>query len=296
MTDYLQDYGLQKLPEFGGPSVTVEILRLDQIHPIVSGNKWFKLRYYLAEALQQGKTRIATFGGAYSNHIVAAAFAAQKSGLKSLGIIRGEAPDKPGKSLSDALSYGMELAFTSRDEFGQKQCLIERFTDADTYWIMEGGYGKPGARGASEILDFAGSGRFSHIICATGTGTMMAGLIKGAKQGQKVMGISVLKNHFSLESEVRALLEEPENHQDFAFIHGYHFGGYAKHPPELIRFMREVWHKWQVPTDIVYTSKLLFAVKKLTEASYFPPGSKLLLIHSGGLQGNRSLPSGTFDF
>ena len=296
MEEYLQNCTIQELHGFADNINKLAVLRLDLLHPVVSGNKWFKLRYYLEDALSLNKKMIATFGGAYSNHIVAAAFAAGKAQLLCTGYIRGDADAVPGPTLLQARSFGMNTVFVSRDAYRDKDKIIEKFNGPDTYWINEGGYGPLGAKGAATILDIPGTGQYSHILCATGSGTMMAGLVKAARPGQEIIGVSVLKNHLSLETEVRALLDGSENSKPFSFIHGYHFGGYARHPQPLMDFMKEAWERWQLPTDIVYTSKLLFAVKDLVNKSYFPPESKVLVIHSGGLQGNNSLPPNTLAF
>ncbi len=296
MKESLENCRIESLPGFSGDSVSVDILRLDLLHPVVSGNKWFKLRYYLEEAQALQKKRIASFGGAYSNHIVAAAFAAKRAGFDFTGFIRGDESSQLSPTLLQATDLGMTIEWVSRDAYRNKAVIMKTFDDPDIYWIPEGGYGKTGAKGAATILDLPGTDIYTHILCATGTGTMMAGLIKAAKADQDVIGVSVLKNHLSLETEVRVLLEEPENQKRFSFVHGYHFGGYAKHPKALIDFMKLLWDQWQIPTDIVYTSKLLFAVKDLIEKDHFPKESKLLVIHSGGLQGNQSLPFNTLPF
>lgn len=296
MKESLENCRIQSLPGFSGNSISVDILRLDLLHPVVSGNKWFKLRYYLEEAQLLQKKRLASFGGAYSNHIAAAAFAAKQAGLEFTGFIRGDENSELNPTLLQAKSWGMNIQWVDRQSYRDKVTIMKKFDTPDIYWIPEGGYGKTGAKGAATILDLPGTDSYSHIICATGTGTMMAGLIKAAKEDQEVIGVSVLKNHVSLEREVRDLLEKSDDQKRFRFIHGYHFGGYAKHPKALIDFMKTVWDKWQIPTDIVYTSKLLFAVNDLIEKDHFPKESNLLVIHSGGLQGNRSLPLNTLPF
>jgi 1-aminocyclopropane-1-carboxylate deaminase len=287
---------IQQVNSLSAMGIHTDILRLDELHPVVSGNKWFKLNYYIKDALAKGKDTIATFGGAYSNHIVAAAYAAREAGLKSIGYIRGEASAfQP--TLEEAAGYGMELRFVDRDSFKQKRRLIQEQHQPGWYWIMEGGYGPIGAKGAADILRMADCSLYSHILCAVGTGTMMAGLIKaaGSGPGQQIIGIPVLR-HPAIEKEVTDLLTKSEKTKPFLFLHDYHFGGYAKHPQELIRFMNLTWETDQIPTDIVYTAKLLFAAQDLVSTSYFRPGSRLLLVHSGGLQGNRSLPPGTLTF
>jgi 1-aminocyclopropane-1-carboxylate deaminase len=296
MRESLQNTRLEPLPGFSNAAIEVSILRLDLLHPVVSGNKWFKLQYYLKEALASGKTTIASFGGAYSNHIVATAYAAKQAGLKSIGYIRGEMNTKLTPTLRDANEYGMQLVFTDRGSYRDKDTIMQQNAQPAVYWIMEGGYGIPGANGAAGILNAAETRDYTDIICAVGTGTMMAGLIKAAETGQRVTGISVLKNHFELENDVRALLTNAEKERPFTILHDYHFGGYAKYNGDLLGFMNQTWQSTGVPTDIVYTAKLLFAARDLLEKGYFVPGSRLLIIHSGGLQGNRSLPQGTLDF
>jgi len=276
-------------------SIVAHVLRLDKIHAIVSGNKWFKLKYYLEEAKQQGHDTIATFGGAWSNHIVAAAFAARVYGFKSIGIIRGEQPQQPSNMLVNAAAFGMQLQFVTRAAYNDKQSLKK--DDGHVYWINEGGYGHPGARGAGEITQLVKDiEKYSHIICAVGTGTMFAGLVNSAKPMQEVIGISVLKNNFSVEDEVRALLDDKAGTKRFTILHGFHFGGYAKHPPQLIEFMQATWQSTGLPTDIVYTAKTFYALQQLIMAGRIPAGSNVLMIHSGGLQGNDSLQKGVLPF
>jgi 1-aminocyclopropane-1-carboxylate deaminase len=277
-------------------NIQCDVLRLDQLHAVVSGNKWFKLRYYLADAIKKEKKRIITFGGAYSNHIVATAFACKEAGLKSRGIIRGEKPLQISGSLQEAMDYGMEIIYVSREGYKNKENILRQFSLEDDYWVNEGGYGIEGMWGAKDILTTADTSSYTHIICACGTGTTLAGLVEAALPHQNCIGINVLKGHVNLKHDVMELL--PAEHQDKSFevFHDYHFGGYAKHPKELIDFMNELWNEEKLPTDIVYTSKLVFGVRDLIEGNYFTDKDKLLIIHSGGLQGNRSLPAGTLNF
>ena len=276
-------------------NISLDVLRLDQIHPVISGNKWFKLKYYLAEAQQTGYNTLATFGGAYSNHIIAVAFACHALGLKSMGIIRGEQPAKPSQTLLYAAEYGMQLQFVSRDEFKNKQAIQQQYNNV--YWVNEGGYGSPGAKGAGEILSLVPNvEKYTHIVCAVGTGTMLAGIINSAQQHQKVTGISVLKNNFSIIDEVIALLNDKTAVSRFEILHGYHFGGYARHPAELIDFMRQTWNTAALPTDIVYTAKTLHAIYQLMANGAIAAGSRVLMVHSGGLQGNTSLQKGLLPF
>ncbi|HWB25485.1 MAG TPA: pyridoxal-phosphate dependent enzyme [Chitinophagaceae bacterium] len=276
-------------------AITLNVLRLDKIHPIVSGNKWFKLKYYLEEAKQTGFKTVATFGGAYSNHIIAAAFACKASGFSSIGIIRGERPPVLSSTLQYAAGYGMQLQFVSRQSFNNKENIKSQFPGV--YWIDEGGYGLQGMCGAGEIMQLVDDAeKYSHIVCAVGTGTMFAGIVRSAAAGQRVIGVSVLKNNFSIFNEVQALLDKQIIKADFDIVHGYHFGGYAKHPPALIDFMHLVWNTVNLPTDIVYTAKTLYAIQQLALQNTIPVGNRVLMIHSGGLQGNTSLQKGVLPF
>ncbi len=295
MPESLQNIKNQRLTNFYPGVIPVDLLRLDLFHPVISGNKWFKLRYHLEELKNNHQTAIATFGGAWSNHIVATAYAAKEAAVPSLGLIRGDETPNLSPSLQDAREYGMELIFVNRGDYRNKEALIQKWDQPGTHWIMEGGYGALGARGAGGILDIIDTTGYTHIVCAVGTGTMMAGLINHAAPGQQVTGIAVLKNNTGLENDIRNLLNDPANHH-FSLHHPYHFGGYAKQTEALFDFMKECWSTQLIPTDIVYTSKLLFGARDLLLNNYFPKESKLLIIHSGGLQGNRSLHPGKLPF
>jgi len=277
---------------------TVDVLRLDLIHPVISGNKWFKLKEYLKEAKALNKKIILTFGGAYSNHIVATAAAAKQSRFKSIGIIRGEKPTTISHTLQNASSYGMELYFISRTEYRNKTIpteISQQYKEEDIYVINEGGYGKKGVEGAKDILQQIDTSPYTHIIDSVGTGTTISGLIEGSAEYQTIIGISSLKNNYSLQQGIENLVSA-ENMKKFSLIHDYHFGGYSKYSKQLIDFMNEWYQLTAIPSDFVYTAKLFFAVQDLVQKNYFPQGSKLLIVHSGGLQGNQSLPKGTLIF
>jgi 1-aminocyclopropane-1-carboxylate deaminase len=293
------------LPEFSVKNIEVSVLRLDKIHPVISGNKWFKLRYYLEEAKELHKKKIVTFGGAWSNHILATAAACQLYGLQATGMIRGDEATDLSPTLKRARAMGMRLIFLSREEYRLKK-IPDEINNTDHYFISEGGYGSPGAAGAATISEYMGKENYSHICCATGTGTMLAGLTLSGSEQNNFLGISVMKNNFELKAQVRSLL--PANKMNFDIVHDYHFGGYARyaqltessgHPedkPGLIQFMNEFYRLTSIPTDFVYTGKLFYAITDLIARDYFPTGSRLLLIHSGGLQGNDSLSKGTLIF
>ncbi len=270
--------------------VALYVLRTDTLHPVVSGNKWFKLKYYVQDALDKGYRKMATFGGCFSNHIVATAFATQQAGLQATGIIRGEEHSLLNShTLQQAKEYGMNFYFTSRETFKNKDELKETFSDC--YIVNEGGYGVLGAKGASEMLtNIPDYGSFDYIMMATGTGTTMAGIINAASIHQNVIGISVMKNNYSLEREMTSLLTGISLQKKFKLLHDYHFGGYAKNSDELISFMNGFYTETGIPTDFVYTGKAVFALKELIDNDIIPKYSKILFIHTGGLQGNCTLP------
>jgi 1-aminocyclopropane-1-carboxylate deaminase len=278
--------------------VGVEVLRLDLVHPVVSGNKWFKLKGYLADAEQQGRKVLLTFGGAFSNHIAATAAACKETGLQCIGIIRGERAPTLSHTLQLAEEEGMDLYFTSREAYKTKQipsAVWDKYKQEEVYVINEGGYGIKGREGAGSILDHCPLERYSHIVAACGTGTTLAGLVTAAGNGQSVFGIPVLKNYTAMEEEINALLPA-HFHSRYTLFHQYHFGGYAKHSPALIEFMNSWYRQTGIPSDFVYTGKLFFAVDDLVRQGFFPRRRRVLVVHSGGLQGNDSLPKGTLIF
>jgi 1-aminocyclopropane-1-carboxylate deaminase len=279
--------------------ISWDVFRLDLIHPIVSGNKFFKLRFYLGNAIASGRKGILTFGGAYSNHILATAFAGKKAGLSTIGIIRGEEPVEWSPTLLEAQQYGMKVIFTERGKYRELSSQPEstfRAEFPDHLVVPEGGFGKTGMLGAAEIQGMIPENQYDWIICACGTGTMMAGLLQAAQPGHKVLGIPVLKNHREMEADIRQLLGEEKKNTAIQLDHSFHFGGYSKKTDELIIYMNTFYQRTGIPTDFVYTGKLMFAVQALLDKGFFPSGSRILTIHSGGLQGNRSLKKGILDF
>lgn len=276
--------------------IALHVLRLDKIHPVVSGNKWFKLKYYLQDALHQGFSTLLTFGGAYSNHIAATAYAAQEVGCNAIGIIRGEEPKQWSHTLLEASGLGMQFTFVSRGQYNKLKrntstALLEK-QFGRVYIIPEGGYGTPGIQGAAEILQTASTQSYTHIVSAVGTGTTIAGILQQSSEQQEVIGISTMKNNVSLSDEIRSLVNAPLPSR-FRLIHDYHFGGYARHTPALFTFMNLFYQLTQIPLDFVYTAKMMYGIANLAEKDYFPPNSRVLAVHSGGLQGNGSLPAGT---
>jgi 1-aminocyclopropane-1-carboxylate deaminase len=279
--------------------IQLSVLRLDAIHPVVSGNKLFKLTQYLDAVRKQDNRRIITFGGAYSNHLVATAYACSVENISCIGMVRGEKPEQLSHTLQSCMQYGMELQFLSRELYQLKQS-PEYLTQLKSQYpgatiIPEGGFGIDGAEGAAEIMEMIPKNT-THICCAIGTGTTFAGLLLKAKKHQQLIGIPVLKGMTDLEDRVRYLTSDRLNLHQVTFFTEYHFGGYAKKTPELIAFMNNTWSAFSLPTDFVYTAKMMYGVFDLTEQHFFPPGSNVLCVHTGGLQGNISLPKNTLTF
>ncbi|WP_411688137.1 1-aminocyclopropane-1-carboxylate deaminase/D-cysteine desulfhydrase [Acinetobacter indicus] len=263
----------------------ISIKRLDLIHPQISGNKFFKLKYNLLAARQQGFEKVLTFGGAYSNHIAATAFASHKFGFQSLGMIRGEElaqrPFNP--TLATAQKFGMQLEFISRNAYRQKdqpdflQHLQQQYPDF--YLIPEGGTNALAVQGCREILT-AEDAQFDLICCAVGTGGTFAGLIEASQQHQQLLGFSALKGDF-LTHEVAQLTTK----RNWRILDDYCCGGYAKTTPELIQFIQTFEQRYNIPLEQVYTGKMLRGIFDLIDQDKIGPDQKILLIHTGGLQG-----------
>lgn len=283
-----------QLPLPAGIKCFTDVLRIDKIHATVSGNKWFKLKYSIQEAMSLHKGTIVTAGGAYSNHLVAAAYACNKMQLKCIAVVRGEKPATLSPTLKDCRALGMQFHFTDRNSFTNSKKVFEQLNIPGSYFIEEGGSNELGVKGASEIIQLAGDD-YSHICCAVGTGTMMAGLQASAKPYQQVIGISALK--ITAGNSIEEFVDQSTGHKKNYTIHyDYHFGGYAKKTAALIDFMNSFYTQTNIPADFVYTAKLFYAITDLVSKGHFPPESRLLIIHSGGLQGNRSLPKNTLIF
>lgn len=276
-------------PAFDKAGVRVLIKREDLNHRFVSGNKWWKLKYNLEEALRLKHTTILTFGGAYSNHIYATAAAANELGLKSIGIIRGEETSPLNQTLSFASSQGMQLAFVSREVYQKKteesffNQLHERV--GNFYSIPEGGTNELAVKGVTELAQALGN-EFDYLCCAVGTGGTMAGLIQGVSNEKEVIGISVLKGGAFLNEEVNKFLKKPFD--NWRIEVDYHFGGYAKRNNALVSFINQFESHQSLLLDHVYTGKLFVGVVDLIHKNYFKRGSTILVLHSGGLQGRIS--------
>ena len=277
--------------------VRLVVLRLDKVHPEVSGNKFFKLKYNLAEAKNHGEKTILTFGGAFSNHVYATASAAHAAGFESIGIIRGQDADQENPTLTHARERGMQLHFVNRENFRMKnsppflEMLNARF--GDFYLIPEGGTNALAIKGTKEILEEVDVD-FSHVCLSVGTGGTFAGLAASIQSHQSLIGFSSLKGDFIFK-EIKQLIKQfhIESLGNLEIRNDYHFGGYGKAKPELTEFIRWFYSEFKIPLDPIYTGKMAFGVWNLIEKDHFPTGSKLLLIHSGGLQGNAGFFSQT---
>ncbi len=271
--------------------INISMLRLDVIHPQISGNKLFKLQFFLEEALNSDHKSILTFGGAYSNHLAATAYAAKALDISCIGIVRGERPPQLSETLVFCLEKGMKLEFISREEYKElaplekNEFLKEQY--GDHILIPEGGFSEKGMSGACEIADYFGENRYSHICVAIGTGTTLAGIVKQSKEETTILGFSALKGLSDVPERLRIL--GVINPQNLCVMDAYHVGGFGKKTPELIDFMNRFYRENKIPLDVVYTGKMMFGVQDLLKNNYFPAGSDILCIHTGGLQGNSSI-------
>jgi 1-aminocyclopropane-1-carboxylate deaminase len=265
--------------------VRLLIKREDLNHPLVSGNKWWKLKYNLEEALKLGHRTLLTFGGAYSNHIFATAAAAHELGLKSIGVIRGEETLPLNDVLSFAISKGMQLHYVSREQYRKKTetAFIHnlRQTFGDFYLIPEGGTNELAVKGVTEFAQTLGND-FDFLCCAVGTGGTMAGIINGVVPAKKLIGIPVLKNGEFLKEEIENLLSH--KHDNWLLNTDYHFGGYGKVTPSLISFAEDFKKKHAIDLDNIYTAKALAGIFDLVSKNFFSSGSTILFIHTGGVR------------
>ncbi len=281
---------LVKIPfeEAENRGVTILVKREDLNHPAVSGNKWWKLKYNLEEAQRLGQRTLLTFGGAFSNHIYATAAASKELGFKSIGIIRGEKVLPLNPTLSFAKNCGMKLHFVSRETYRTKtdQQFIDQLRNdfGDFYLIPEGGTNALAIRGCSAFArEKIQPIKSTHVCVAVGTGGTLAGIVSGLPDETKVVGFSVLKDGFFLMEEIKSLVS-PVAKSNWKIQTDYHFGGYARQTPELIQFIRQMKQAYNLPLDPIYTGKMVFGVCDLLTKGFFTTGSRVLLLHTGGLQ------------
>lgn len=277
---------------FDDLGIRLHMLRLDLIHPEISGNKWFKLKYNLEFAKQNDFKKILSFGGAYSNHIVATAAAGNFFGIETIGIIRGEAHEPLNNSLAFAQKCGMKLEYVSRNEYRNKSdddFLNElKIKYPDAYIIPEGGANHLAIKGCAEINEFIPSE--TELIClACGTGSTMAGIVSAVKPYQKVIGFSALKGgDFLLKDVNRFLKGYNVNSNNYSINTHCHFGGYAKFNGQLIDFMNDFYTKTTIPLDFIYTAKMMYGLLDMIKKGEIKE-KNIIAIHTGGLQGNFSI-------
>jgi 1-aminocyclopropane-1-carboxylate deaminase len=278
--------------------VELYVLRLDIMHPQINGNKWFKLKYNLVEAKERNLSTILTFGGAYSNHIYATAAAGNLFGFRTIGLIRGEENIPLNPTLEFAVAQGMELVYIDRQTYKKRHTeelqnqLKQRF--GEVFIIPEGGGNLNGMRGCIEILQTVKG--FNTICLACGTGTTLAGMTLSLSPEQKVIGFPVLKAGDFLKEDINNLLTSylnsglpaPVNSPtSWQLVSDYHFGGYAQVNNKLKLFCQDFQAQHDIPLDYIYTGKMFYGVMDLIAKGFFKSES-LLLIHTGGLQGNQN--------
>lgn len=272
-------------------NIELFIKREDQLHSIISGNKLRKLKYNLEEAKRQNKSCLLTFGGAFSNHVLAVAGAGNEFGFATIGIIRGEELEhkiSENPTLLRAQDLGMKFHFVTRSQYRNKEEVT--FLDSlknkfgDFYLVPEGGTNSFAIKGCEEILTASDKSFFTHITCAVGTGGTISGIINSSIEKQQIIGFSSLKGAF-LSDVIRNFV----NKTNWNIIEDYHFGGYGKINDELVSFLNLFYNHTSIPLDPVYTGKMVFGVMDLINKGYFLPNSKILMIHTGGLQGIKGM-------
>lgn len=267
-----------KLDLLSKANLRLFIKREDLSHPFISGNKWRKLKYHLIDAAEKQKSEIVSFGGAYSNHVLATAAAGAKYGFRTKAFIRGEEVANPILNL--AKMFGMQLIFVSREQYKNKDVWGPANLLPHQYLIAEGGAGPLGEQGVEELVE---KWEYDHIFCSVGTGSTFKGLVQGMMQQQNhgiVNGIVVLKGAEAMSHEFKCL---PPHRYKLHF--NYHEGGYAKTNPELLEFIRWFASQTGILLDQVYEAKMIKALINLIDKGYYKEGQKILALHNGGLSG-----------
>lgn len=265
------------------------IKRDDLLHPIISGNKWRKLKYTLLHALKNGHEHLISMGGAFSNHLHALAYIGYKLNIKTTGIIRGEQPKEENATLSDLRKWNMNLEFINRSAF--RDLRKHRAFNAvpakqyNGFWIPEGGASDYALKGIAEIAEEIDM-EFDTLALACGTGTTLAGLAKTLPTENRVLGFSSLKGGGFLEKDVKKLIKQ-RSITNWSINFDYHFGGFAKTTDELLSFIESFQNETSIPLEPVYNGKMLFGLFDLIKNGKLKKGQKIIAIHTGGLQGNR---------
>lgn len=292
--NHKQDVQIQQVhdPILQNHDVELFIKREDLLHPQISGNKFRKLKYNLLKAQQLNHQKVITFGGAYSNHISATAYACFAMGFESIGIIRGEELStnwQQNPTLNQANQNGMQLKFVSRKAYKTKHTdefhaqLKAKF--GRCFIVPEGGTNALAIKGCQEILTADDNQKFDTICVAVGTGGTLSGIVLSALPQQNIIGFSALKAA-SLTDEVTRYCQSKANKQaKWSINFDYTFGGYAKTNPQLMTFIEDFYKRHQILLEPIYTGKMLFGIFDLVKQGYFARGTKILAIHTGGLQG-----------
>lgn len=281
-----------KEPLFLEKGVELYLKRDDLLHPIISGNKWRKLKYILNHALSCETHTIISMGGAYSNHLHALAYTGKVLGIKTIGMIRGERPRNLNATLQDLLAWGMQLVFVSRSEYRELRNYkhFDELPNLKTgeYWLPEGGAMELALNGVAELVDEIDI-NYDCLCVPCGTATTFAGLICVTPQNKQVLGFSALKGAGFLIDDVNNLINISSCHNNEWFVHlDYHFGGFAKRNSELLQFIETFENKHLIPLEPIYTGKMLYGIYDLIQQGYFKAGQRIIALHTGGLQGNRS--------
>lgn len=261
------------------------VKREDLNHPFVSGNKWWKLKFNLEKAVQEGRKTILTFGGAYSNHLYATAAATKELGLQSIGIIRGEVTLPLNETLQFVAQAGMKLNYISRETYRQKtnpsfiEQLIDKF--GDFFLIPEGGSNELAVKGIEQFIIELDT-QADYICCPVGTGGTLAGIIGGLRENKRVIGFSTLKDGSFLKNDVAALTTKFSSNWEINT--DYHFGGYARTTPSLNAFIERFMTLHQIPLEFIYTGKMMAGIFDLAAKGFFEKGSTVLAIHTGGIR------------
>lgn len=275
-------------------NISCSIVRLDELDQHISGNKLFKLYYFLQQAIDE-KKGILTFGGPWSNHLAATASACKILNIDCIGIVRGEQPKVSSSTLQFCTEHGMQLKNFSRSLYDDTKAGNSNELSENGQYIVvpEGGYSVTGAKGAALIREFISNERFTHICCSIGTATTFAGLLKNDEC--KYLGFTAIKNMTDIDERIRFLSDNKRTY-NYEIVPDYHFGGFAKYTVELTTFMNQFYKSHHIPLDFVYTGKMMFGISEMITANYFPVNSRILCIHTGGLQGNSGLPKNTLVF
>jgi 1-aminocyclopropane-1-carboxylate deaminase len=271
--------------------VRLLVKREDLNHPYISGNKWWKLKYNIQQALNEGHDTILTFGGAYSNHIYATCVAANEASLNSIGLIRGEMTLPLNATLSFAETRGMQLHYISRESYRKKNEpafhaeLLKKF--GRFYLLPEGGTNSLALKGCVEFAKEQLSAiDYDYLCLAVGTGGTMAGIVSAFKGRKEIIGSPVLKDGNFLINEIKRLVIEfsGESYGNWSLLTSYHHGGYAKVTKALLDFVSAMKDRHDLPLEPVYTAKMMWGLMSEINAGRFHRGSTILALHTGGLR------------